>query len=59
MEKRRETIVEAVIDEFVARYAPKDAVLEIFDQIEIALLIGDLEDVADWVKIGRALILRL
>ena len=47
------------MDEFVASYAPKDAVLEIFDQIEIALLIGDLEDIADWVKIGRALILRL
>ena len=47
------------MDEFVGLYAPKDAVLEIFDQIEIAGLIGDLEDIADWAKIGRALILRL
>ncbi|HEY2539445.1 MAG TPA: hypothetical protein VGI28_08120 [Stellaceae bacterium] len=45
--------------EFVARYGPKEAVSEVFDQIEIALVIGDLEDIPDWIKIRRALVLHL
>jgi hypothetical protein len=50
---RRNLLIE-VARERLSIAGARDAINEIFDQVEIALGIVDLDSIIDWLDIGRA-----
>jgi hypothetical protein len=51
---RRNLLIE-VASERLSIASARDAINEIFDQVEIALGIGDHDSIIDWLDIGRAI----